>query len=73
MVGALRSGGDYLSAALIELGGMYFFSVPLTLIAALSWGWHPFAVFFILSSEWLIKASLIWWRFTKRVWLQRLI
>ena len=73
MVGALRSGGDYLSAALIELGGMYFFSVPLTLIAALSWGWHPFAVFFILSSEWLIKTSLIWWRFTKRVWLQRLI
>ena len=73
MVGALRSGGDYLSAALIELGGMYFFSVPLTLIAALSWGWHPFAVFFILSSEWLIKASLIWWRFTQRVWLKRLI
>ena len=73
MMGALRSGGDYFSAAVIELGGMYLFSVPFTLIASLIWEWHPFAVFFILSSEWIIKTLLIWWRFNQKAWLQRLI
>ncbi len=73
MVGALRSGGDYLPAALIELGGMYLFSVPLALIAALSWHWSPLAVFFIISSEWVVKSLLIWCRFNQKVWLQKLI
>ena len=73
MVGALRSGGDYLSAALIELGGMYLFSVPLALIAALSWHWGPLMVFFILSSEWILKTAFIWWRYNQKVWLRKLI
>ena len=72
MVGALRSGGDYMPAALIELGGMYLFSVPLALMAII-WQYGPLAVFLILSSEWILKTILVWWRFNKKVWLRRLI
>ena len=73
MVGALRSGGDYMPAALIELGGMYLFSVPLALMAAIIWQFGPLTVFLILSSEWILKTILVWWRFNKKVWLRRLI
>ena len=73
MVGALRSGGDYMPAALIELGGMYLFSVPLALMAAIIWQYGPLIVFLILSSEWILKTILVWWRFNKKVWLRRLI
>ena len=45
----------------------------LALIAALSWHWGPLMVFFILSSEWILKTAFIWWRYNQKVWLRKLI
>ena len=73
LVGVLRSGGDYLIAAIIELGGMYFYSVPVVLVSALVLKWSPVYVFMILSSEWIIKTGFLWKRFNQKIWLKRLL
>ena len=73
LVGVLRSGGDYLIAAIIELGGMYFYSVPVVLVSALVLKWNPVYVFMILSSEWIIKTGFLWMRFNQKIWLKRLL
>lgn len=73
LVGVLRSGGDYFIAAIIELGGMYFYSVPMVLVSALIFRWNPVYVFMILSSEWILKTILLWKRFNQKIWLKRLL
>lgn len=73
LVGVLRSGGDYFKTAVIELGGMYFYSVPCVLLSALYLRWNAVAVFAILSSEWILKSVLVYRRYTKKIWLKRLL
>ena len=73
LVGVLRTGGDFFVTAVMELGCMYFISVPLTLIGALVFGLSPWVIYGFICLEWLVKGVLMVIRYRQMHWLKRLI
>ena len=65
VVGILRPGGDTLTAMLTEIGALWFFSLPMTFLAANVWGLPFLAVYAVMYlCEDIPKAIifLIYWR-----------
>lgn len=73
LIGILRSGGDHAYSAAVELGLMYFFSVPACLLAALYFYFPPVIPYLMIQLEWVLKTILLSRRHRSKKWVRRLV
>lgn len=72
IVGILRSGGDSLAAAVIDVVPMYVFSIPMGIFLGLYLKLPPIFVISIMYSEQIIKATLGLVRTSQKKWLKKI-
>lgn len=72
IVGTLRSGGDSLAAALLDVVPMYVFSIPLGIFLGLYLKLPPVFVISVMYSEQIIKAALGLVRVSKHKWVRKI-
>lgn len=73
IAGILRSGGDTLFSALLDISGVWLIGVPLGLTATKFFGWGIEAVFAIIMIEELYKTTLCIWRMYSGKWVKKLV
>ena len=73
MNGILRSGGDTIGAASIDIGMLWFFGVPLTLIAAMVLHLPFWQVFAMTCLEEIVKTGIGIARVRKYKWAKTLV
>lgn len=71
-MGVLRAGGDSVFVTYIDVVGMWFVSIPLTIAAAFYFELPLIFVVLTTYSEEIVKAFLFFWRAKKKVWLKNL-
>ena len=70
VVGIFRSGGDTKFGLAMDVGTMWFFSIPLGALAAFVFHWNVYVVYAILMCDEIIKLPLTTWRYRKKYWLK---
>lgn len=73
IAGVLRSGGDTLFSAMLDISGVWLIGVPLGLFAVKFLGWDIKAVFAIIMVEELYKTILCTWRMYSGKWAKKLV
>ena len=72
IVGTLRSGGDSLAAAVLDVVPMYVFSIPVGIILGLYFKLPPVFVISVMYSEQIIKAILGVVRVSQHKWIRKI-
>lgn len=73
MNGILRSGGDILGAAAIDIGGLWLFGVPLALVVTLWFGLPFWALMIVIASEEVLKVGISIARVRTYKWAKKLV
>lgn len=72
VVGILRSGGDTVTAMLMDIFGVWGIGIPLAAIGAFIWGLPVEQVYLLASLEEIIKVLYGFYRFKSRKWINNL-
>ncbi|AHC16780.1 MATE family efflux transporter [Salinispira pacifica] len=72
IVGILRGGGDTRFSLYLDVGGVWLIGLPLAYASGLLFGWPPMLVFFLGSSEEIVKSVIGLWRTIQGKWLNDL-
>jgi Na+-driven multidrug efflux pump len=72
IVGTLRSGGDSLAAAILDVTPMYVYSVPVGIILGLYFKLPPVVVISFIYGEEIIKALSGWIRMRQYKWVRKI-
>lgn len=72
IVGILRSGGDTLACFLIDVTGVWLWSVPMAFLGSLVWKLPIYWTYALVLSEELYKAFAALYRCRQRKWLKNL-
>lgn len=72
IVGTLRSGGDSLVAALLDIGPMYLYSIPIGILLGLHFKLPSILVICFMYGEELIKATTGCMRMLKYRWVRKI-
>lgn len=70
VVGIFRAGGDTRFGLALDVGTMWFLSIPFGALAAFALGWNVYIVYAILMVDELVKLPLTTWRYRKKIWLK---
>lgn len=73
IAGVLRSGGDTIFSAALDIAGVWVIGVPMGLIATKILGWEIEAVFAIIMVEEVFKTVLCVWRMYSGKWVKKLV
>jgi Na+-driven multidrug efflux pump len=73
MNGILRSGGDIIGAAVIDIGMLWFFGVPLALVVSLWLGLPFWAMMAVIATEEVVKVSISIARVRTYKWAKKLV
>ncbi len=73
MNGILRSGGDIVGAAVIDIGMLWFFGVPLALVVSLWLGLPFWAMMAVIAAEEVVKAGISIARVRTYKWAKKLV
>lgn len=73
IVGTLRSGGDTLICLLIDTGGVWLVSLPLTFIAGIIFHLDVEIVYACSMFEEFLKAFIVVWRINSKKWIRNLV
>lgn len=73
MNGILRAGGDTFGAAMIDVGMLWFFGVPLALIVSLWLGLPFWALMIVISAEEVVKVGVSIGRVRTYKWAKKLV
>jgi Na+-driven multidrug efflux pump len=73
MNGILRSGGDILGAAAIDIGALWFFGVPLALMVTLWLGLPFWALMAVIAAEEVVKVGISIARVRTYKWAKKLV
>jgi len=70
VVGIFRAGGDTKFGLALDIGTMWFFSIPIGALAAFVFHWNVYIVYAILMIDELAKLPFSTWRYRKKYWLK---
>ena len=69
-IGVLRSGGDTVFCAVLDLGSLFLLGLPLAFVGAFVFGWPLPIVYLLARSETIVRAVASYLRYRKGIWVK---
>ena len=69
-IGVLRSGGDTLYCAVVDLSALFFVGLPLALVGAFVFHWPLPIVYLLARSETIVRAVASFIRYKTNIWVK---
>ncbi|MDF2570267.1 MAG: yeeO 2 [Sporomusa sp.] len=69
--GALRGAGDTRWPMYVTTVGVWLIRLPLVYLFIIVWGYDITAAWYITAGDYLIRSSILWWRFSSEKWMEK--